>query len=42
MNIEKIRSMMGEKGRVGGSLDLEGCTGIASLPDSIDPHSVIR
>jgi len=41
MNIDDVKSMMDENGKVGGSLDLRG-TGITALPASIDPRMVIR
>ena len=35
MNIEQITRMMDNDGRIGGSLDLEGCTSITALPEGL-------
>ena len=35
MNIEQITHMMDNDGRIGGSLDLEGCTNITALPEGL-------
>ena len=35
MNVEQITRMMDNNGRIGGNLDLEGCTSITALPEGL-------
>ena len=35
MNIEQITRMMDNDGRIGGTLDLEGCTSVTALPEGL-------